>query len=246
MDLFTKPKTPERVEIERSLPSLIGAEWYEKLDPIYLESLANAIETIQNSENPYTPDIYTALKVFRMLSPGKVKVVICSQCPYPDPKLGDGIAFSCKNGLLAPSLKSILDCYLDYAGEYSIEEPGPYVIQSDLSYLVLQGVLLLNMRLTVEVGNPDSHKNIGWEDFIEGVFRVIHREGGNVPFCFWGREPSIKYSRELLKIVRDPNRVLTCEHPVSAAKSLTLWDCNHFEKLEQMGIKINWMPNHDN
>ena len=40
-----------------------------------------------------------------------------------------------------------------------------------------QGILLLNAVLTVRAGEPNSHKNHGWEKFTDAAIRAVRQDG---------------------------------------------------------------------
>jgi len=107
---------------------------------------------------PKREDILNAYK----LTPfEEIKVVILGQDPYHTPGMAQGIAFSVPTDFepKPPSLKNILKELEKDIG------PSANAIKTkgDLTIWAKQGVFLLNTVLTVEKGQPLSHRGIGWE-----------------------------------------------------------------------------------
>lgn len=97
------------------------------------------------------------------LSPAEIKIVILGQDPYPNKEHAMGLAFSVKPEvtILPASLQNI---YQELKNDLGIIRQS-----GDLSDWSQQGVLLLNMSLTVEEGVSGSHLNIGWEAFTQSI-----------------------------------------------------------------------------
>jgi uracil-DNA glycosylase len=87
------------------------------------------------------------------------KVVILGEEP-PCTEMADGLAYSSSRGV-RPSLKVI---FRELERTLGIKNK-----KGDLSAWASQGVLLLNILLTVEKGKPGSHKNLGWEQFTADI-----------------------------------------------------------------------------
>ena len=79
-----------------------------------------------------------------------------------------------------------------------------------------QGVMLLNAVLTVRAGEPNSHKDKGWETFTDAAIRALAAKETPVVFMLWGA-----YAQKKKKLIdADRNPILTAAHPspLSAAK----------------------------
>jgi uracil-DNA glycosylase len=77
-------------------------------------------------------------------------------------------------------------------------------------------VLLLNAVLTVRAGEPNSHKDRGWERFTDAVIRALDRRERPVVFALWGA-----HARKKAKLVKgQQHRIVEAAHPspLSAAK----------------------------
>lgn len=241
MDLFSDLNHSQSTiskETVEFVNSQLG-DWLNFIEPGYVNSAYEAVEYLKSiPPDSFTPGLTECFRIFREIKPTDVRVAVISKCPYPDPRVGDGIAFSCV-GDCSPTLLSIFDNWLEDKG-HTIDNPGPYKINGNLDYLVKQGVFLANTVLTVEIYNADSHNSIGWTKFMDGVLRAINRATQKkCVFLFWGSEPARVFRHFSTKIAK--GRVHTCEHPVASAKNLTLWDCDHFRILEKENINIDWM-----
>jgi uracil-DNA glycosylase len=81
-----------------------------------------------------------------------------------------------------------------------------------------QGMLLLNAVLTVRAGEPNSHKNHGWEKFTDAAIRAVSDKTEPVVFALWGAFAQKK--EKLVGTAR--HQVLKAAHPspLSAKKFL--------------------------
>ena len=60
-----------------------------------------------------------------------------------------------------------------------------------------QGVLLLNTVLTVRAGQPNSHKDKGWEIFTDRVISELNKKTTPAVFLLWGANAERKAQEEL-------------------------------------------------
>ena len=72
-----------------------------------------------------------------------------------------------------------------------------------------QGVLLLNVCLTVRAHEANSHSKKGWEQFTDAVVAALNRKRKDLVFLLWGRNAEIKGK----SIDRQRHHVLTAAHP---------------------------------
>lgn len=126
------------------------------------------------------PDMYDIFNALHYTSFADTKVVILGQDPYHGPGQAHGLSFSVKPGIKPPpSLQNIFKELQDDLG-CSIPNNG---------YLVpwaKQGVLLLNTVLTVRADTPNSHKDMGWENFTDKVIETLNQKEEPVVFLLWG------------------------------------------------------------
>lgn len=165
-------------------------------------------------------------RAFSFFNPSELKVVIIGQDPYPS-EHADGLAFSSKIPYKTPtSLQNInKEIYSQFQNSRKT---------NDLTDLAEQGVLLINSRLTVEEGKPLSHKNIGWDKFLENLLIYINSFQQPIVFILWGKE-SIK----LKGYLNNPNfKILESSHPSPLSCYRGFFGNNHF-KLANNYLKLN-------
>ncbi len=126
---------------------------------------------------PAKKDIFKALE---LTSLKEVKVVILGQDPYPIYGDATGLSFSVNREEKLP--KSLLNIFKELESEY-----GTLRTNGDLSDWSKQGVLLLNTVLTVEIGNANSHKNLGWQFTTNHIIDQINNLEGII-FVLLGKQ----------------------------------------------------------
>ncbi|MCB2296107.1 uracil-DNA glycosylase [Clostridium algoriphilum] len=132
---------------------------------------------------PEVQDIFNALKY---TSYNDVKVVIIGQDPYHGNGQAHGLSFSVKTGVPIPP--SLLNIYKELN-----KDLGCYIPNNGyLKKWADQGVLLLNTVLTVRSGEPNSHKNIGWQCFTDKIVTLLNEKTKPIVFILWGNNAQSK------------------------------------------------------
>lgn len=170
----------------------------------------------------------------------EVQVVIIGQAPYPAPGQAHGLAFSVECGSRPQSLSKIIaevnrdmdECLPPGCNRRRVAEGC-----GCLTPWARQGVLLLNLVLTVREGCPGSHRNKGWEHFTDRVIETINACREHVVFMLWGKAAQLKGSG----IDRKRHLVLYAKHPRMGIKG-----SRHFSQtnryLEECRIEpIDWL-----
>lgn len=171
-----------------SLPRTERFSWYDIILSEFQRSREKYIELDKKltalydsqSVNPLKENIFRAFKECPLES---TVVVLCGQDPYPNQSHAVGLSFSipadCKQ---PPSLRNIL-AELD-----SDIGPDIQVRNGDLSPWARQGVLLLNTSLTVEEGNPNSHRAL-WGSFAVNILSSLNKyQKKPLVFILWGKQ----------------------------------------------------------
>jgi uracil-DNA glycosylase len=162
--------------VPSNLTSLVPPAWREIVD---LEDVAQIGANLGQNYLPSSKLIFKSLEV----DPDDVKVVIVGQDPYPNSQHAMGLAFSvpAEVGVLPASLKNI---YKELEADLGIiRENG------DLSAWLEQGVLLLNMSLTVLPNESGSHSKIGWQVITQQIISDVAKRGAVA--VLWGREAQL-------------------------------------------------------
>ena len=178
---------------------------------------------------PEENDVFRALELTPFES---VKVVILGQDPYHGFGQAHGLSFSVQKGIpLPPSLRNIYkELQEDLGGELPTE--------GDLSHWAKQGVLLLNTVLTVEEGNANSHKGMGWETLTNRLIESLNELNHPVIFILWG-----KPAQDKEKLITNPTHViLKAPHPSPLSAYRGFFGSKPFSKVNEILIQQGQTP----
>ena len=178
---------------------------------------------------PEEKNVFRALELTPFES---VKVVILGQDPYHGFGQAHGLSFSVQKGTpLPPSLKNIYkELQEDLGGELPTE--------GDLSHWAKQGVLLLNTVLTVEEGNANSHKGMGWETLTNRLIESLNELNHPVIFILWG-----KPAQEKEKLITNPSHViLKAPHPSPLSAYRGFFGSKPFSRVNDILIQQGQTP----
>lgn len=233
--------------------NVIGPSWANRLSALLRSNyMADLIDTLDSKCEkcavfPKRGDVF---KAFRMCPFDKVRVVIIGQDPYPNFR-ATGIAFANPKVYylsntkipyrfeISPSLRKIKEVIEE---EFYKDESDPLDIT--LEHWVKQGVLPINVALTVEIALAkelgNSHIPL-WEHFTQSLMRTLVTYKDRVIFCLWGAEAQ-KYNKY---IPANKHYLMECEHPAYAVRMNKDWECNHFTRINYIlsGSEekvINW------
>ena len=214
-----------------SLPN----DWLQELKKTSsLDSLAKPIDFInyeisQNKKiSPQPNQMFNAFKYCSFLS---TKVVIFGQDPYFQKDLANGLAFSVNKDKPIPA--SLRNIFKEIKNDLGIVKDQKGCLKNWAN----QGVLLLNASLTVEISNPGSHSNIGWNNFIFDVIDILNNRG-EIVFMLWGNNAKKYHNR----INKKNNLVLMASHPSPLSAYKGFFGCNHFSKCNNYLINRNCKP----
>lgn len=201
-------------------------------DEFSKEYMINLLEFVESERQNYTiypneQDVFTA---FNLTDYDEVKVVILGQDPYHQVNQAHGLAFSVQNNKLPPSLRNI---YKQMENEgFAPNKSG------DLSYLATQGVLLFNSVFTVREGEPNSHKNRGWEKFSDIIIEKLNQRTTPIIFVLWGN-----YAQAKSKLIdTDTHIIITASHPSPLSASRGFFGCNNFTDINNHLVKLGETP----
>ena len=178
---------------------------------------------------PEEKNVFNALELTPFES---VKVVILGQDPYHGFGQAHGLSFSVQKGIpLPPSLKNIYkELQEDIGGEFPTE--------GDLSHWAKQGVLLLNTVLTVEEGNANSHKGMGWERLTNRLIESLNELKHPVIFILWG-----KPAQDKEKLITNSNHVILKDpHPSPLSAYRGFFGSKPFSKVNDILIQQGQTP----
>ena len=178
---------------------------------------------------PEEKNVFNALELTPFES---VKVVILGQDPYHGFGQAHGLSFSVQKGIpLPPSLKNIYK-------ELQEDIGGGLPTEGDLSHWAKQGVLLLNTVLTVEEGNANSHKGMGWERLTNRLIESLNELNHPVIFILWG-----KPAQDKEKLITNPNHViLKAPHPSPLSAYRGFFGSKPFSRVNDILIQQGQTP----
>ena len=210
----------------------IGAE---KQQP-YFVALWQRIKQARQAGLTIYPPADEVFSAFGLTDFAQVKVVILGQDPYHGAGQAHGLAFSVKPEVaIPPSLRNI---YRELASDV----PGFVVPQHGfLQHWAAQGVLLLDVVLTVQENQANSHANWGWEHFTDRVVAQLNQHRNGLVFMLWGSYAQKKGAM----IDRQRHLVLQAPHPSPLSAHRGFFGCKHFSQanayLQQQGLgAIDW------
>ena len=172
----------------------------------------------------------------------QIKVIMVGMCPYhnfrDDVPVADGLLMGCIiTDYVQPSLEKFYrGIEIDLFNGLAVNHSGT----PDVSYLAKQGVLMLNIALTVEANKPGSHTEI-WEPFMKYLFQEVF-DVIRVPIIFLGKEAA-----SIEKYVDPFTWIFKVSHPASAAYSGTEWNPEGvFKKVQNIiydmnAHQVNWL-----
>ncbi len=151
-------------------------------------------------ENKYSPIKENLFKALELTSFSDVKVVILGQDPYPTKGDANGLSFSVNRSEKLP--KSLNNMFKELESDLGIKRTN-----GDLTTWAMQGVLLLNTVLSVEVGKANSHRNLGWEELTTKIIKDVASKK-NIVFVLLGKQ-----AQSYKKMIFDENIIIETSHP---------------------------------
>ena len=220
------------------LLDLLNSEWKKELNKEfskdYFKKIAKTLDN-HHQKNLLCPKIDNVFKALNLVSINETKVVIMGQDPYHGLNQANGLAFAVnEENKTPPSLKNIFkEIESDFQKSISTKK--------NLLSWANQGVLLLNNSLTVKAKNANSHKEIGWDIFINKILDLISSKRENIVFILWG---NFALKKEKL-INKEKHLILKSPHPSPLSAYKGFFGCKHFSKankyLEKHNkTKVNW------
>ncbi len=217
---------------------------------------------------PRIPDDHLIYRVFRAFPDPRrqIKVVLLGQDPYPEVlgiPTGEedqeipvsracGFSFSSPLGNLPLSLRIIISEILREYPQPTVERGGRRAPRAavasdysgDLSYLISEGVFLLNTYLTVSFdgtrGIPLSHTS--WIAFSTQILKFIRRTCPNAVYLALGKKAA-----DLMK-ASGINDAIECDHPANRFGGRNPFNGSDLfitanALLEKRGVsKVDWIP----
>ncbi len=167
------------------LEELVHPSWVPVLDGHRdtLASLGEFLRAETAAGRPWLPAGSNILRAFSTPLPD-VRVLIVGQDPYPTPGHAVGWSFSVDPGV-RPLPRSLANIHRELVDDLGVPKPT----NGDLGPWVSQGVMLLNRVLTVQAGEPGSHRKRGWEEITAAAIDgLVARADAPMVAILWGRD----------------------------------------------------------
>lgn len=178
------------------------------------------------------PDMYDIFNALKYTPFADTRAVIIGQDPYHGPGQAHGLCFSVKKGVPLPP--SLVNIYKEITDDLGVTMPQ----HGELTGWAKQGVLLLNTVLTVRAGQPNSHKDKGWEIFTDRVISELNRKETPIVFLLWGANAEKK-----ARVITNPiHKKLITVHPSPLSAYRGFFGCRHFSKANEILISSEQPP----
>ena len=207
------------VKLGNDWDNILADEWSKP----YYRQLHDFLKSEYSKTRIY-PDMYDIFNALRYTSFENTRAVIIGQDPYHGPGQAHGLCFSVKKGVPLPP--SLVNIYKEITDDLGVAMPQ----HGDLTGWARQGVLLLNTVLTVRAGQPNSHKDKGWEIFTDRVISELDRKETPVVFMLWGANAEKK-----ARVITNPiHKKLITVHPSPLSAYRGFFGCRHFSKANKI------------
>jgi uracil-DNA glycosylase len=213
----------------------VHPSWRPAFDRIStaLDDIGIRIDAERETGNRIAPEFEDIFRAFRQPL-GSVRVVIVGQDPYPTPGHAVGLAFSTARDV-RPIPRSLANVYRELQDDLGIE-PAEH---GDLSRWADQGVLLLNIALTVRAGSAGSHRDWPWKRVTGSVLRLLAERGEPLVAILWGRDA--QWARAFLPGVA----IFESAHPSPLSAHRGFFGSRPFSRVNallvaQGGAPIDW------
>jgi len=204
---------------------LTEPSWKEALENIWEAPAIQELEAFLEQEILEKKNILPLkekwFEAFNLTALEDVRVVILGQDPYPTKGHAHGLCFSVEKDV-KPLPKSLQNINKELFSDLGIDNAHA----GYLTPWAKQGVLLLNVVLTVEEGKVNAHKGRGWEIFTDKIIELVNDRCEHVVFVLWGSYAQKKGTR----IDKNKHLVINDPHPSPLSAYRGFWGSKPFSK----------------
>lgn len=191
-----------------------------------LVKILNKLNQKEQKDKKITP---YADEMFTFARRDNYKVVILGQSPYSEAGHDHGLAFSsAESGDIPKNLARIYSCLVNT--KVMVKRPKTQILTPWCS----QGVLLMNISLTTEVGRDDAHEKM-WGSYMDKVIHRLSKKSDKLIFLLWG---ALAQSKESLIDTKKHTIMKYC-HPLDQVRP-RFKCCDHFTQITKMIPSITW------
>lgn len=169
----------------KAVEELVHPSWVPALAPHQpaLTAIGEFLRAESAAGRPWAPGGSRILRAFEQPL-DDVRVLIVGQDPYPTPGHAVGLSFSVAPDV-RPLPRSLQNIFRELHDDVGQRPPA----SGDLTPWTENGVLLLNRVLTVRLGEPGSHRGIGWEAITAAaITALVARPDAPLVAILWGRD----------------------------------------------------------
>lgn len=169
----------------QGIEELVHPSWVPALAPLapQVAEIGAYLRAESAAGRPWAPAGNRILRAFEQPL-DDVRVLIVGQDPYPTPGHAVGLSFSVAPDV-RPLPRSLQNILRELHDDLGISAPRT----GDLGPWTEQGVMLLNRVLTVRLGEPGSHRGIGWEQVTSAAIdALVARPDAPLVAILWGRD----------------------------------------------------------
>ena len=201
-------------------------------DPKIINDL-NIVSSMYKEGRPIYPKQADVFKAFIECPYDELKVVIILQDPYHDGSAtGIALANSDISNKISPSLRIVRNTI-----RMNMYKGDDFKFDPSLISWANQGILMFNTALTVDAGTPLSHVKL-WSSFTERLLIKLSETKRDIIYCMWGKQ-----ARDYAVYMNNKdNLLLYSTHPVYAVYRGSVWDCDHFTRINEHLIKLGKQP----
>ncbi|MBD8507593.1 uracil-DNA glycosylase [Hoyosella sp. G463] len=219
----------------RPLSEIVEEGWAQALAPV--EPVIGVMGEFLRGEiadgRGYLPSGTNVLRAFQQPL-DEVRVLIVGQDPYPTPGHAVGLSFS-----VAPEVQPVPRSLANIFREYCDDLGHPTPATGDLTPWSRAGVLLLNRVLTVQPGQPASHRGKGWEAVTEQAIHALVDRDEPLVAILWGKDAAS------LKPMLQDVPIIESAHPSPLSASRGFFGSRPFSRanehlLDLGGDEIDW------
>ena len=211
------------------LTSYIKTDWREIVEnyifnylPLLDVQLSN--EYANKIIFPKKEDIFKCFNYFNIKD---TKVVILGQDPYHNYNEAMGLSFSVYNDVKIPS--SLKNIFKELNNDLNIKRNN-----SDLSDWAIQGILLLNSTLTVELNKPNSHRWLKWDKLTDYIISYLDKNVENVIFILMGN-----FAKQKKKLINNSKYIIETVHPSGLSASKGFFGSKIFSRTNKILEELN-------
>lgn len=211
--------------------------WYPVLHTMFASPQMEYIGRVLGATRDLQPKLDSVFRAFSLTPLDTIRVLIIGQDPYPFGE-ADGLAFSSKFKPRPYSLEIIFE---------ELEREGLGTRSTNgLDDWSEQGVMLLNVNLTTNLGKVGAHSNIGWEYFTGQVLHMINeeaiKENRLLIVAAWGDVAKSLVKKYMHRDMFDKILLLQSPHPAAQRHGYKFLGCGHFDKINEYLVHYGLKP----